>query len=228
MPRRRPAGRRLRDIAIALAAGGALGGAAYAVLTRPYQSIGDFFLANAVEGGGGHNVVNVIRWISVASIRWARSACWWSPRWPCRPCSRVCGCRRPARAQRLPVVAPGHPLLLSIPARLMLPLTLMVAVFILLRGHNLPGGGFIAALVTAVALLLQYVANGVLWTEARITLDYRALAGAGVALAGLAGAGSWAFGAPFLTAAFGHFHLPLLGEIELATAMIFDLGSTSR
>lgn len=218
-------GRRLRDIAIALAAGGALGGAAYAVLTRPYQSIGDFFLANAVEGGGGHNVVNVI----LVDFRGFDTL------------GEVCvlvvtalavqallkGMRLPAPGlgpNGFPWSRQGHPLLLSILARLMLPLTLMVAVFILLRGHNLPGGGFIAALVTAVALLLQYVANGVLWTEARITLDYRALAGAGVALAGLAGAGSWAFGAPFLTAAFGHFHLPLLGEIELATAMIFDLG----
>jgi multicomponent K+:H+ antiporter subunit A len=124
----------------------------------------------------------------------------------------------------LPWSSQSHPLLLSILARLMLPLTMLVAVFVLLRGHNLPGGGFIAALVTAIALLLQYVANGVLWTEARIRVNYRALAGTGILLAGLTGLGSWAFGFPFLTTSFGHFHLPLVGEIELATAMLFDLG----
>lgn len=75
-----------------------------------------------------------------------------------------------------------------------------------------------------MALLLQYVANGVRWTEARIAPDYRAIAGAGILLAGLTGLGSLAFGYPFLTTAFGHFHLPGIGEIELATAMIFDLG----
>jgi multicomponent K+:H+ antiporter subunit A len=68
------------------------------------------------------------------------------------------------------------------------------------------------------------VGSGVRWTEARIAPDYRAIAGAGILVAGLTGLGSLAFGYPFLTTAFGHFHVPGLGEIELATAMVFDLG----
>ncbi|MGT2492249.1 hydrogen gas-evolving membrane-bound hydrogenase subunit E [Cupriavidus basilensis] len=124
------------------------------------------------------------------------------------------GAQRAAVVEPEPPVAAGHPG----PADV-LPLTMLVAVFVLLRGHSLPGGGFIAALITAVVLLLQYVASGVLWTEARIALDYRALAGSGILVAGLTGLGSWAFGFPFLTTAFGHFHLPVLGEIELATAV---------
>ena len=43
-------------------------------------------------------------------------------------------------------------------------------------------------------------------------------------VAGLTGLGSWYFGYPFLTSSFGHFSLPLVGEFELATAMLFDLG----
>ena len=43
-------------------------------------------------------------------------------------------------------------------------------------------------------------------------------------IAGATGLGSWAFGYPFLTSAFDHFHIPLVGDIELATAMLFDLG----
>jgi multicomponent K+:H+ antiporter subunit A len=106
----------------------------------------------------------------------------------------------------------------------MLPLTMLVAVFVFLRGHNLPGGGFIASLIISIALLLQYVASGVLWTESRIHINYRALAGFGILIAAATGLGSLAFGQPFLTSAFGHLHLPLIGEIELSTAMLFDLG----
>ncbi|HEY6609918.1 MAG TPA: MnhB domain-containing protein, partial [Pseudomonas sp.] len=108
--------------------------------------------------------------------------------------------------------------------RVLLPLALLVSVFIFLRGHNLPGGGFIAGLVTSVALIVQYIASGVRWTQSRLPLDYHRLAGLGVFVAGLTGLGSWLFGYPFLTTSFGHFHLPLVGEFELATAMLFDLG----
>jgi multicomponent K+:H+ antiporter subunit A len=214
-----------RDVAIAVLGGGLVGAAAFAVMTRPYDTIASYFLTNSVEGGGGHNVVNVI----LVDFRGFDTL------------GEICvlllaglGVQAMLKGMRLPTPRAGphglpwssqsHPLLLSILARLMLPLTAMVAVFILLRGHNLPGGGFIAALITAVALLLQYVASGVLWTEERITLQYRGLAGAGILIAGLVGLGSWAFGAPFLTSAFGHFELPGIGEIELATAMAFDLG----
>lgn len=107
---------------------------------------------------------------------------------------------------------------------MLLPLALLISVFIFLRGHNLPGGGFIAGLVTAIALVLQYIASGSQWVEQRLPLNYAAMAGAGVLIAGLTGLGSWLFGYPFLTSAFGHFEWPLIGEIELATAMLFDLG----
>ncbi|MFX6040720.1 hydrogen gas-evolving membrane-bound hydrogenase subunit E, partial [Acinetobacter baumannii] len=50
----------LRDAALALAGGGTVGVAAFAVMTRPHQTIADFFIAQSVPGGGGHNVVNVI------------------------------------------------------------------------------------------------------------------------------------------------------------------------
>ena len=62
------------------------------------------------------------------------------------------------------------------------------------------------------------------WTQQRLKFSYHATAGWGVLIAGLTGLGSWAFGSPFLTSAFGHFHIPLIGEIELATAILFDLG----
>src|SRR5690606_18071354 len=115
-------------------------------------------------------------------------------------------------------------LILMTLSRLLLPLALLISAFIFLRGHNLPGGGFIAGLVTAVALALQYIANGVDWMEQRLPLNYQRIAGSGVLIAGLTGLGAWAFDRPFLTSAFGHFAVPLVGEIELATAILFDLG----
>ncbi len=217
---------RTRNVVLALAGGALLGSVAYAVMTRPALSgIAPFFIANALPKSGGHNVVNVI----LVDFRGFDTMVETSV-------LVVAGLAVKALLKGLRLDAPdtgpgglpwssqSHPLLLAILARLMLPLTMLVAVFIFLRGHNLPGGGFIAALVVSVALLLQYVASGVLWTERRISINYRTLAGIGVLIAAATGLGSLAFGAPFLTSAFGHFHLPLIGEIELSTAVLFDLG----
>jgi multicomponent K+:H+ antiporter subunit A len=105
-----------------------------------------------------------------------------------------------------------------------LPLALLAAIFLFLRGHNLPGGGFIAGLVTAAALIVQYLANGVAWTHARLPWNLHALVGLGLLAATLTGLASLAFGYPLLTSTFGHWRWPVVGEIELASAMAFDLG----
>jgi multicomponent K+:H+ antiporter subunit A len=109
-------------------------------------------------------------------------------------------------------------------SRLLLPLALLVAIFVLLRGHNLPGGGFIAGLITAVALITQYLANGIAWTRSRMSTGLHPLIGLGLLIATATGLGSWLFGHPFLTSTFSHVHWPLVGEFELASAMLFDLG----
>jgi multicomponent K+:H+ antiporter subunit A len=105
-----------------------------------------------------------------------------------------------------------------------LPLALLLALFILLRGHNAPGGGFIAGLIAATALILQYLASGIEWAQARTHLHYFRVVGAGVLIAALTGLASHAFARPFLTSAMLHLELPLLGEVELASAMLFDVG----
>ncbi|TDV34311.1 multisubunit potassium/proton antiporter PhaA subunit /multisubunit potassium/proton antiporter PhaB subunit [Paraburkholderia caballeronis] len=221
-----PAAARIRNAALAIAGGALVGGVAYAVLTRaPLPGIAPYFLANALGGSGGHNVVNVIlvdfrgfdTLVEISVLVVAGLAV--------KALLRGLRLAAPKTGPRgLPWSSQSHPLLLAILARLMLPLTALVAVFVFLRGHNLPGGGFVAALVASIALLLQYVASGVLWTESRIRINYRSLAGLGILCAALTGLGSLAFGYPFLTSAFGHLHLPLVGEIELSTAMLFDLG----
>jgi multicomponent K+:H+ antiporter subunit A len=97
-------------------------------------------------------------------------------------------------------------------------------VYLFLRGHNQPGGGFVAGLVTTVALVVQYIGNGIDWTEHRLNVRYYRIAGVGLLVAGVTGVASFFFGAPFLTSAHGHPHLPLLGEVPLASAALFDLG----
>ncbi|WP_339411905.1 monovalent cation/H+ antiporter subunit A [Pseudomonas sp. EA_35y_Pfl2_R5] len=217
--------RGLRDFTLAVGSGVMVAMLVFAVLTRPYDSISTFFLENSVPGGGGSNVVNVIlvdfrgfdtmgevTVLAIAAVG-------------------IFALLDGLRLIQPKVDAQGrdwardrHPLILATLSRVLLPMALLVSVFIFLRGHNLPGGGFIAGLVTAVALILQYVASGVQWTQSRLPLNYQGMAGLGVLVAGLTGLGSWLFDRPFLTSAFGHFHIPLIGEIELATAMLFDLG----
>jgi len=224
-PRESSALRRWRDAGLGLLAGGGAGALAWAVLTRSSDNISGFFIQNSVPGGGGHNVVNVIlvdfrgfdtlgeiTVLAVAAL--GIFALLGKLRLP--------GPNRDASGRAWD--ADAHPMILATFARLLLPLALLVSAFIFLRGHNLPGGGFIAGLITAIALIMQYLANGVTWTHARLPEQTQPLIAAGLGLAVLTGLASWAFGRPFLTSAFGHLSWPLLGEFELASAMAFDLG----
>ncbi len=223
-PSESPSLRRIRDVGLALAAGGGTTALVYAVLTRPFESISEYHLANSVPGGGGHNVVNVILVdfrgydtfgeISVLTIAALGIYALVD--------QFGLGKLSPGRTDQEDEA--GHPLMLSVVARLVLPLALLVSVFIFVRGHNAPGGGFIAGLVTGIAFILQYVAFGVGWTQKRLPADFHPVAALGVLIAGLTGIGSWFFGRPFLTSWHDHVHLPLIGDIEVASAMAFDLG----
>lgn len=118
--------------------------------------------------------------------------------------------------------------MLRVVARLVLPIALVLSAYIFWRGHNLPGGGFIAGLVTAVALVLQYMAVGQGWADTLLHAGggrrFVRWIGAGLGLAALTGLGSFVFGQPFLTSAHGHPSVPVLGELPLASAALFDLG----
>jgi len=217
--------RRARDLVLAVAAGLGTAALTWAVLTRPYQTIAGYFVDNSVPGGGGTNVVNVIlvdfrgfdtlgeiTVLAIAAIGIF------------------------ALLEGLRLTAPEadaggrrwswdrHPVIMASFSRLLLPLALLVAIFVLLRGHNLPGGGFIAGLITAVALITQYLANGIAWTRSRMSARLHPMIGIGLLIATATGLASWAFGYPFLTSTFSHLHWPLVGEFELASAMLFDLG----
>ncbi|MBU2068943.1 MAG: monovalent cation/H+ antiporter subunit A [Gammaproteobacteria bacterium] len=224
-PKQSEASRVVRDVSIAGMVGVVIGSLSYALMTRPLSSISDFFIANAKTGGGGTNVVNVIlvdfrgfdtlgeiTVLGIASLGIFKLL----TRIPLfKPSSDGDG--RPWALER-------HSLLLSTVSQSLLPLAVMVSIYIFFRGHNLPGGGFIAGLVTAVAIILQYIAQGVDWVKARMNVEYQRVVAVGLLIALLTGAASWLFNRPFLTSWFDYFDVPVLGKLELASAIAFDLG----
>jgi multicomponent K+:H+ antiporter subunit A len=205
---------------LALAAGAGVAALSYAMLTRGFDSISPYFLRTAVPEGGGANVVNVILVdyrgydtlgeITVLGIAGV-------------VIYALLAGYVPAHSMRPPPDEPKSRFLPLI-ARLLLPLAVLVSLFLFLRGHNAPGGGFIAGLVLALALLLQYVAHGAQWVEQRLATDFRAWIGWGLLIAGGAGIGSWFLGAPFLTSTYAYWTLPVFGAVPLASAVVFDLG----
>jgi len=100
----------------------------------------------------------------------------------------------------------------------------MVAFYTFLRGHNLPGGGFIAGLIAAVALIVQYLASGIAWSSERLGFNKHALIAIGVIIATATGLGSMVLGYPFLTSTFTYVNWPIVGKFEIASALLFDLG----
>ena len=219
-PERAPR-RRLRDIAIAAAAGLGTGLLAYAMMTRaPGEPASIEMLARSLPEAYGRNVVNVIlvdfrgfdtfgeiTVFAVAALI-------------------VHALLRRARLAPEKVMS-GPPVKLPVPAdlaQIMFPLTMTVSVFLFLRGHNGPGGGFIAGLVLAVPLLTQYVIQGAASVESRFGFDYIKCIGVGLIVAGIGGAASLLFGVEFLTSGHADLHLPLVGDLPLASALVFDTG----
>jgi multicomponent Na+:H+ antiporter subunit B len=117
-----------------------------------------------------------------------------------------------------------YSLVLRTATRYMLPLMLLFSIFLLLRGHNEPGGGFIAALVAAAAFALYALAHDVPAARKLLYFDPHLLIGAGLLIALLTGLWPWLSGAPFLTGLWAKFSLPGAGEIELGSPVFFDTG----
>jgi multicomponent K+:H+ antiporter subunit A len=115
-------------------------------------------------------------------------------------------------------------ILLNSVARIILPPALLIAAYLLVRGHQLPGGGFVAGVLTAAAFVLQFVAAGRTPIARRLPVRPALLVVLGLALAGLTGLGAQLLGYPFLTSTYGHLDLPLLGHFEASTAFFFDCG----
>ena len=221
---------RLRDGALGIIGGGGAGFLAWAVMTRaPNDPISAYHWANSYSGGGGTNVVNVTlvdfrafdTFGEIIVLGIAALAIF----------SLLQTASRGASGRRLLQWIPDlvrsperHPMMFVVATRLLLPLAMLVGLYIFLRGHNQPGGGFIAGLVLSIALLMQYMASGFDWTDERRRLDEHAMIACGVLVAATTGLGALLFGRPLFTSAFDYFNVPFVGSFELATAMAFDVG----
>lgn len=214
-----------RDAIISILAGVGVTLLTMAVLSREYDPISTFFLENAKPGGGGTNVVNVIL-VDFRGIDTLGEIV----------VLALAGLGIYAMLEGMKLPAPdkdtqgrqwnldNHPMIMQTLTRLLLPLMLMVAVYIFLRGHNLPGGGFIAGLIAAVALIVQYLANGIEWTSDRLKVDMHWVIGFGLLAATGTGLVAIGLGFPFLTSTFTYLNWPVVGKFEVASAIAFDVG----
>jgi multicomponent K+:H+ antiporter subunit A len=246
-PRRlrwRDMARRGRDLLLAAGVGGGLAVLSYAMLTRPApQSISPFFLSRALPEGGGANIVNVMLvdfrafdTIGEITVLGAVALTVFALLRRFRPPME--SIEQPHQQRALPadvltdIVKPrtaqaaerGYLMVPALITRLLLPVALVVAIHLLLRGHNQPGGGFVAGLVVTIAFLMQYLTAGTQWVEARSRLRPPFWISAGLLLAAVTGLGAVALGYPFLTTHTAHFTLPLVGAVHLPSATFFDLG----
>lgn len=126
-------------------------------------------------------------------------------------------------------------------ARITVPIVLVLSISLFLQGHNLPGGGFIGGVLTTAAFALIYVAYGLDYLEAgvldreidpgigisehRTVIAYRRTFVLGLFIAVASGVAGLAIDGAFLGQDFIHLEgVPIYHEVELASALIFDLG----
>ena len=209
-----------RDAVIAIAGGAGMAALAYTAMTLPPNTMSAEMLARALPEAYGSNVVNVILVDFRGFDTFGEITVFGIAALVVHAMLR--------RSRMAPEqIMPGPPLQLPVPADLaqvMFPLTLTVSIFIFLRGHNAPGGGFIAGLILAVPLLIQYVIQGTASVESRFGFDYVRCIGVGLLIAIISGMASMLFGVPFLTSGHADLDLPLIGHVPLASAMGFDTG----
>jgi len=210
---------------LATGGGAAVGALAYAAMTQPLNSVSEYFLRTSKSEGGGLNVVNVIIVdyraldtlgeivvVGIAALI-------------------IAALLQGARPQ--PVVLTVDPpdrepsLMLQLLAQWLLPLALAVSIYLFLRGHNAPGGGFVAALVVVAALYLQTIGVGISAAQRQLPFDWTPWIGWGLLAAAATGIGAFFFGHPFLTSSTPYVTLPgfeWIGAIPFASAMGFDFG----
>ncbi len=234
--------RRFRDLVLCLCCGAGMTGIAFAVMSMPApDAIANYFLENAYSEGGGRNVVNVIlvdfrgfdtmgeivvlgivALTVYALLRRFRPAEDSMDMPEQQQIQNRFDFEQPDRKEGDTVR--DYLLIPSVMMQWLFPFVITLAVYIFMRGHDLPGGGFSAGLTLSIAFLLQYLAGGTRWAEDRLRIQPLRWMGGGILIAAVTGIGAWVFGYPFLTSHFQYLELPLLGKVPAATALLFDLG----
>ncbi|AIQ14590.1 Na+/H+ antiporter subunit A [Paenibacillus durus] len=197
--------------------------------SSPFAPISEFFLKESYSLAGGKNVVNVIlvdfrgfdTLFEIMVLGIASLGIFGLISLRMEPGNLAYAGAKPGR--------PAYPfrsndVILQTMSKVIVIIIITFSVYLFFAGHNHPGGGFIAALMASAALILLAIAFGMDTVRKAMPVNYRMITAMGLLIAILTAAGSLAFGAPFLSHSFGHFHLPIMGDTELATAVLFDLG----
>ncbi len=216
-----------------------------------FESIADYFVKNSHDLGGGDNVVNVIlvdfrgfdTMLEITVLGIASLGIYSMIQLQLQ--GRDAGARilylhrKVTLAPKVPIgrtrketatVAKNmkqfksNDVILETSTKVIVFIILTFALYLFFAGHNNPGGGFVGGLMASSALVLLALAFNAETVRRVLPLDYRDIMAAGLSVAYLTAIGSFVFGAPFLSHAFGYFDIPFLGKTELATALIFDLG----
>ncbi|MBX3420117.1 MAG: monovalent cation/H+ antiporter subunit A [Pirellulaceae bacterium] len=222
--------RRWRDGILSVMGGLGMAALSWAVMRLDIQrDLANYFIDHSLSKAGGANVVNVIlvdfrgfdTFSEVAVLSIAALTIY----------SLLDRARHGISGNKLnhwvadqPRTLEKHPKLMMLPTRLMLPMTMLAAAYLFLRGHNDPGGGFVAGLMASIALIMQYMISGYKWADQRIHIDAHAWIATGLLLVAGTSTASIVMGYPFLTNAHGHIHLPVLGDLAWSSAMAFDAG----
>lgn len=235
--------RRGTDITLSVCAGLGMALLSYTVMVSSKQNhdVSDYYLTNAYIEAGGRNVVNVllvdfrafdtlgeitvlgiVGMTVFALLRRFRPAAE-SLAQPDQ--QRIQNAYDDKRTDR-EVGATLHDYLLvpRLVIQWFFPVIIVLAIWLFLRGHDNPGGGFAAGIAMTIAFVLLYIAFGVRWVETKLTVLPLYWIGTGLMIATLTGIGSWIFGFPFLSSYFAYLDTQSLGKIPMASALLFDLG----
>lgn len=112
--------------------------------------------------------------------------------------------------------------ILSAAMRYLLPLILLFSIYLLMRGHNEPGGGFIGGLVASTAFALHAITYDVQTARQELRIAPRTLIALGLLVALISGCFGWFIGQPFMTGLWYREDVPIIGKI--GTPLLFDLG----
>ncbi len=211
------------------------------MLTPRAPSVGDFYLERAYSEGGGTNVVNVIlvdfrgfdtmgEIVVLAIVALTVFALLRRFR-PAEDSAQLPYQQQEQDAfdnvrqdREVGETLKDYLLVPSVVMRWMFPVIVVLAAYLFIRGHDLPGGGFAAGVAMAIGFLLQYLAGGTRWVEERLRILPVRWIAVGLVVAALTGTGSFIFGYPFLTSYFQYTQIPVIGKMPTASALLFDLG----
>ena len=120
--------------------------------------------------------------------------------------------------------AQNRSILVDVVTRLLFPSMMLLSAYFFFSGHNAPGGGFAGGLVAALALTLRYLAGGRSEAEETLPVHPGKVLGIGIMFTTASAVAPMFFGMPPLTSSYAEFSVPLVGDVTVPSALIFDAG----